>query len=153
MRIYTSYFYQIRFFTPNIIPLSTAMWDPKWYHDHKDQSYVFRDKRGVLNGMRCEPLVPGPLCSNDCRGNCIEPSPSTCNFLKHYRNQLDQIDFQEFLSNLLVIANSVAKNSGIRGDMIICLIVHEAPTNPCSERSVIQEWFRDNYFPINEWFH
>lgn len=28
MKIYTSYFYMIRFMKPNMIPLSTAKWDP-----------------------------------------------------------------------------------------------------------------------------
>ena len=32
MKIYTSYFYQIRFFKPNMIPLSTAKYDPSWFH-------------------------------------------------------------------------------------------------------------------------
>lgn len=32
MKILISYFYQIRFFKPNMIPLSTAAFDPKWFH-------------------------------------------------------------------------------------------------------------------------
>lgn len=153
MRIYTSYFYQIRFFTPNMIPLSTAMWDPKWYHENQSQSHVYKDKRGILNGMRCLSLVPGPHCSGDCRGDCANPSPNTCDFLKHYREQLDQINFQEFLKELKMLADSTAQIMNIHEDMIICLIVHEAPSNQCSERVVIQEWFKDNNFPINEWSH
>ena len=151
MRIYTSYFYQIRFFSPNMIPVSTAMWDPKWYHENKDQSHVFRDKRGILNGMRCLQLVPDPLCSSECRGDCINPDPLSCDFLKHYRDQLNQIDFQEFLKNLKSIADSTSQILNLHTDMIVCLIVHEAPANQCSERRVIQEWFRDNNFPISEW--
>ena len=30
------------------------------------------------------------------------------------------------------------------------LIVHEAYTNPCSERRVIQEWFKSHEYPIQE---
>ena len=37
MKIMTSYFYAIRFFKPNMIPISTAKWDPKWYHQNKGQ--------------------------------------------------------------------------------------------------------------------
>lgn len=33
MKFYTSYFYKLRFFTPNMLPFSTAKWDPKWYHN------------------------------------------------------------------------------------------------------------------------
>lgn len=28
LKFVTSYFYKVRFFTPNMIPLSTAIWDP-----------------------------------------------------------------------------------------------------------------------------
>ena len=43
----TSYFYQIRNFKPNMIPLSTALWDPKWFHKNKGHSFQFKDKNGV----------------------------------------------------------------------------------------------------------
>ena len=33
MKIRLSYFYQIRFFKKNMIPMSTALSDPEWYHD------------------------------------------------------------------------------------------------------------------------
>ena len=29
-----------------MIPISTAIWDPKWFHDFTyDQDYIFKDKR------------------------------------------------------------------------------------------------------------
>ncbi len=68
MKLYTSYFYQVRFFRPNMVPLSTAIWDPKWYHDGKDHAYTFIDKNGVINGIRCEALHPGTSCSGLCHG-------------------------------------------------------------------------------------
>lgn len=155
MRIYTSYFYQIRFFTPNMIPLSTAIWDPKWYHANQKQDYVFRDKRGIFNGLRYQPLMPDDSCNGDCRGRdqCKISDPNKCDFLKHYRSQLDKINFQDLLLELKSIADSTARLLGTSDDMIICLIVHEAPSNPCSERVVIQQWFKDNNFPISEWSH
>ena len=65
MKFYTSYFYQVRFFTPNMIPISTAKWDPKWFHDFQDNKYVFLDKRGVCNGLRADPFVLGEeYCKN-----------------------------------------------------------------------------------------
>lgn len=154
MRIYTSYFYQIRFFTPNMIPLSTALWDPKWYHANHDASYVFRDKRGVFNGMRYQPLMPGHSCDGECRGReqCNNLNPLECDFLRHYKEQLDQINFQDFLSEMKAIADSTATLINASSDeMIICIIFHEAPSNPCSERVMVQQWFKDNNFPINEW--
>ena len=153
MVIYTSYFYQIRFFKHNMIPLSTAVWDPKWYHANQGQAHVYQDKRGILNGMRCSALVPGSSCSGECRGDCVDPSPNTCDFLRHYREQLDKINFQSFLQELKSLADSTAQIMNIYEDRVICLIVHEAPSNQCSERVVIQEWFKDNNYPITEWSH
>ena len=50
MKLAISYFYQIRFFKPYMIPVSTAHWDPAWYHDWAGAAHVFVDKRGVING-------------------------------------------------------------------------------------------------------
>jgi len=33
MKVRISYFYQIRNFKTNMIPMSTALSDPAWYHD------------------------------------------------------------------------------------------------------------------------
>ena len=56
MKLAISYFYKIRFFQPWMIPISTAAWDPKYYHDNKGKDYLFVDKRGVINGYRYEAL-------------------------------------------------------------------------------------------------
>ena len=63
MKFYTSYFYQIRNFTPNMIPLSTACGDPLWFHKGMDNGYTFFDKNGVINGLRAEMLHPDNSCS------------------------------------------------------------------------------------------
>ena len=68
MKFYTSYFYQIRNFTPNMIPLSTACGDPLWFHKGMDNSYTFFDKNGVINGLRAEMLHPDNSCSGLCEG-------------------------------------------------------------------------------------
>lgn len=153
MRIFTSYFYQVRFFTPNVIPLSTAFWDPKWFHAFHDQSHIFRDSRGVLNGMRYPLLMPGKSCEGECSGkdNCNINDPTQCNFLKNYRAQLEAIDFQWFLNQMESIANGTAQILDLHGDVNICLMVHEAPNNPCSERVAIQQWFLAHKHPIAEW--
>ena len=44
MKFALGYFYQVRFFTPNMIPVSTALGDPKWYHQNKGQQFTFLDK-------------------------------------------------------------------------------------------------------------
>ena len=69
MKIYISYFYQLRFFPRNAIPLSTAVYDPAWFHDGtRDQKHKFKDKRGVINGLRAEPFMPGAACEGLCHG-------------------------------------------------------------------------------------
>ena len=68
MAIYISYFYNVRFLKPDQVPVSTAVWDPKWFHDFKGQSHKFFDKRGVLNGLRAESLHPDHTCDSLCRG-------------------------------------------------------------------------------------
>ena len=153
MQIMTSYFYQIRFFTPNMIPLSTAVWDPRWYHQNTgDQKYQWKDKNGVWNGLRAEPFAPGPLCDNLCRGPeyCDGGDPMKCAFLRTYRTQLDQLDFKDIIKLIYTIGNAVQEREGFEEEPIVVLIVHEATSNPCSERRVIQEWFRDNGYPIKE---
>ena len=39
MKIYTSYFYQIRNFKQNMIPISTCLSDPEWYRPPKGKEY------------------------------------------------------------------------------------------------------------------
>lgn len=148
MKIYTSYFYQIRFFPSNYVPISTAMWDPKWYHNNRGNKYVYKDKRGVYNGIRNEALHPGPTCHDLCGGreNCgRSANPASCAFLRAYRKQLDAINFPQFLSEL----QAMLERTGIDNPIPV-LIVHEAPDNPCSERSVLLQWLRDNGVPAEE---
>ena len=86
MKFALGYFYQVRFFTPNMIPVSTALSDPKWYHQNKGSQFTFLDKNNVINGLRCEELAPGPLCQGLCLGKKNSGcEPLTCEFLKIYR--------------------------------------------------------------------
>ena len=41
MKVRISYFYQIRNFKSNMIPMSTCISDPKWYHDFKGKNHLF----------------------------------------------------------------------------------------------------------------
>lgn len=145
-KVYISYFYQIRFFTPDYLPISTAVWDPKWYHNFKDQSYLFRDKNNVVNGVRSQLLHPGHSCDGLCRGRetCETKDPTRCDFLRAYRNQLDNLNLQQLLSNLETYMAKVGAKYPV-------FIVHEAPQNPCSERTVLFEWFIDNGISCEEW--
>lgn len=152
-KVYTSYFYKIRFFEPNMVPLSTAVWDPKWYHNLKGNNMVFIDKRGVINGLRIYQLHPDKTCDFYCEQCKKTKDPATCDFLKKYAEQLDRIDFNVFMANLEnyleVIKTEYLKTDK---DLIPVFMVHEALGNPCSERRTIQDWFGKNGVPCSEWF-
>lgn len=156
MKIMTSYFYQIRFFTPNMIPLSTAKFDPSWFFNNQKQGYQWKDKRGVWNGLRAEPFVPGVECNGLCRGpeTCNSGGPHSCPFLKKYREQLDKLNYEEILQRFETLGEKVQQEGGwFDQEPILVLIVHEAYDNPCSERWVIQDWFKDHGYPIEEFIH
>ena len=153
MQIYTSYFYQVRFMKPYMIPLSTAKFDPKWYYNFQKQGYVWKDKNGVYNGLRAPVFAPGPLCEGLCRGQetCETGSPQSCLFLKTYRYQLDQLDYNDVISRCERLGNYIQSLENFAQEPVIILLVHEAPQNLCSERRVIQEWFAAHGKKVVEW--
>ena len=154
MKILTSYFYQIRNMKQNYIPLSTAVWDPKWFHQNKGNSYQWKDKNGVWNGLRAEPFVPSEACEGLCRGpeTCMAYGPQTCSFLKTYYNQLEQLDFQEIISRFETLGNQIKEVEGFKEEPILVLIFHEKYDNPCSERWPVQNWFKAHDYPIEEFW-
>ena len=153
MKIYTSYFYQIRFFKPNMIPLSTAKFDPDWFHEGMGYKHQWKDKNGVWNGLRAPEFAPGPVCEGLCYGpeGCETHDPTSCLFLNAYRYQLDQLDYKDIIKRCEKIANKVKDFEQFEEEPVIVLIVHEATNNPCSERRVIQEWFAANGKEVTEW--
>ena len=141
MKIYTSYFYQIRNFTPNLIPVSTCLSDPQWYRPPADKEYFF-DKNGVVNGLRYEPLIVRdipPLCPCPYQGEGLPH----CDFLQEYRRSLYEKDKKRILKAFEYCLNK------FNADTIV-LIVYEAPSNPCSERKALQEFFncKELEYPI-----
>ena len=149
---YISYFYQVRFMDETMVPVSTAIWDPKWYHDGKDNSYVYRDKNKVINGLRCVQLNPSKVydCITDCPSEgakyCKNLVPGKwCNFLKKYYDYLNTLDF----NGLCTMMESHCKKI-YSGSKNICLMVHEKPDNPCSERVPLIKWFSENGIELQE---
>ena len=144
MKIYTSYFYKVRFFEPHFLGFSTCISDPKWFHDFRKPPYTFIDKRGVLNGLRADPFVPG----NDCAGLCYGPQgcggvPSSCAFLQTYYDQLCKLNVEEITNRLEELGRSIKFNMNFQEEPKFILLVHEAPTNPCSERGPLQRWLKE----------
>lgn len=148
-KIYISYFYMIRFFKPNMIPLSTALWDPKWYHMFKDKDTVFFDKRGVINGYRIECLHPR-LDNDHCTECQRTGDPNTCEFIKKYREQIFAIPFDKLTSYIDANMKQLSESLFNGIEAIPVLIVHEAPDNNCSERIVLREYFEHNGCELKE---
>jgi len=155
MKYLISYFYHIRHFYPYMIPVSTALWDPKWYHNGMGQNHIFEDSRGVVNGLRCEKLhFPEELYDNlhdkQCKGKPCKYEPSTCEFLKEYEKYLFSLNFKLIIDELEYFAKEMKDTLEFSEDPIIVLMVHEANTNPCSERGPLIKLFKSNNIDIKE---
>lgn len=133
-----TYFYNVRHLTKNQMPLSTAMFPPKWYAD-SNKSKVFLDKNLVINGLTIHEFVP--KSAEECP--CIEKNSTKCSFLKTYRKQLEKLDFEKVISSYENLARKISSIISIEIDEIV-LLVYEKPTNSCSERVVLKELFNDN---------
>lgn len=158
MDIYVSYFYNVRFLPTNAIPLSTAKWDPAWFHENQASSHVFVDKRGVTLGLRCRHLVLDESRWNklladgcECQPNCPQPKDGTCRFMQEY---LDQLHYY-YPNGPLELLESLEKTADIwrqyGEEPFIVLLVHEAPSVSCSERIVLQNWFKEYGMILPEW--
>lgn len=142
MKIYTSYFAQLRNFPRNLIGLSTAHWNPKWRP-------MGKDKRGVIC-VDCPPFKPGRECNGLCNGSCNPKHPEDCAFLKAYKAQLDKINIIGLQESLSRLANQISKDEKIK-KIDFAFLVYETPQNPCSERGPIQQYFKEHGIRCEEW--
>lgn len=152
MKFKLGYFYQVRFFTPNMIPISTAHSDPAWYHQGCGPQFTFLDKNQVINGLRCQELAPGYMCEGLCNGKhdkgCL---PDSCDFLKVYRMQLETtFNIENFLTRCQIAAKKTQELNKYTNEPIIVLLVHEAPNNPCSERKPLLDFFNSHGVQMEE---
>lgn len=144
MKLYTSYWGQVRNFPKNLVVLSTVVWEPKWYNVGNV------DKNGIIS-LRCHPLVPGEECEGLCEGKCNPKHPNDCTFLKAYREQLDKIDFNDFMDKLLDLRARLLDDFPDREDFDFAFVFYEKYDNPCSERWAVQDWLRAHNIEIEEW--
>ena len=142
MKLYISYFAQLRNFPTNLVGLSTAVWNPKWRP-------MGKDKRGVIC-VDCPPFKPGRECEGLCEGKCNPKHPQDCAFLKTYKAQLDKINLSSLQESLGKLGTQIAKDEGFT-DVDFAFLVYETPTNPCSERVVIQQYFKERGIEVEEW--
>lgn len=150
MKFFTSYFYNIRFFKPYQIPFSTAVWDPKWFHGFQKSDYIWKDGNGVYNGLRAEFMNPRSCNSIECCP-CEKHNSESCDFLRSYREGLEKLDFLNVYDYFKKASDFIQQTEGFKEEPEIILIVYETPDNPCSERGVIQEYFKAHGIEINEW--
>lgn len=144
MKLYTSYWGQVRNFPKNLVILSTVIWEPKWYNVGDV------DKNGVIS-LRCRPLVPGEECEGLCEGKCNPKHPNDCAFLKVYREQLEKIDLDDFVDKLLDLRARLLEDFPDREDFDFAFVFYEKYDNPCSERWAVQDWLRSHGIEIEEW--
>lgn len=132
-----SYFYQIRNFKKNMLPVSTAYHDPSWFNNFKGEGYIFKDKRGIINGIKAYPLIPQEF----------EEPPF--NDITLYRKQLDKIDLDKFLKDAEELLEWFSNREKIK-DPILVLMVYESPKNPYSERWDLFDYFKTKGIKLNE---
>lgn len=141
VKIYTSYWAQVRNFPQNLVGLNTTVWPPKYRP-------LGQDTRGIWV-IDCPILKPGAACEGLCHGDCAPKHPKTCKFLQVYMNQLNHINFQNFQQHLELLHQKFYEGEKLNVDF--ALIVFEAPNNPCSERHPLQAWLKNNGVEIEEW--
>ncbi len=138
MKIVTSYFYQIRNFTPNIIPVSTALSDPVWYRPPEGKEYYI-DKRGIVCGLRYEPLIVQRYGKHTCPCEDKSKAPFCPTMIEYEELLKTLVDKEKTLWAFEHCCNKFNANT-------IALIVYESPLNLCSER-----WALQKFFNCREW--
>lgn len=133
MKIYTSYFYQIRNFKQNMIPVSTCLSDPEWFKPPIGKEYYI-DGRSIICGLRYEPLIVQSQGTHYCPCEEKEILKGNCPTMQEYRQLLETVDFNKMIKAFEFCLKKFNKDT-------IVLIVYEAPNNFCSERKYLQEYF------------
>ena len=148
MKIATSYFYQIRNFKPWMIPVSTAISDPAWYKPPNGEEYYI-DKRGVICGLRYEPLIVQLNGTHGCPCEDRSEAPACPTMLEYEQLLNSLVDKDRTLKAFNYCANKF-KRPFDEEEPIIVLMVYETPKNPCSERYALQRFFncKELEYPI-----
>ena len=96
MKIYTSYFYQIRNFKQNMIPISTTLSDPEWFKPPIGKEYYI-DKRGIICGLRYEPLIIQSQGTHYCPCEDKNILQGNCPTMQEYQQLLETVDFDKMI--------------------------------------------------------
>ena len=125
-----------------MIPVSTCISDPAWFKPPKEKEYYI-DKRGIVCGLRYEPLIVQREGTHGCPCDAKDLAP-VCPTMLEYEQLLNLLIYKE--KTLKAFKYCLNK---FNADTIV-LIVYEAPNNPCSERYALQKFFncKELEYPI-----
>lgn len=133
MKIYISSFYNVRFFTSNMIPIGTAGNCPFWIYQHykKPKEAIFFNENNVLLGMMDQIFANSQHMIQDLTEMCGEkPCPYLakvphCQFMDRYYNYLCEHNFSDFITRLNETAEYIQSISKYEGEPIIVLLVYD----------------------------
>lgn len=146
MKFYIACFGDLKSMDKTCIPISTAMWQPKFFK-------IGLDKKEVMLGITERELSPYKLAgANVCQKDCpYRKDVPECPFLTKYRAYLDTVDFNYIYSECSRVAEDVRKITHYEGEPNIVLLVYEAEGNPCSERIPLIEYFASHGIELKNW--
>lgn len=159
INFFISYFYQIRNMSSNMLPVSTAMYDPAWFHDGKGIGNRYLDKNCVVNGVRMNEVMMDAYRVADlikagsmCGPNCSHRAEEMCPYMQEYAKciRAKNPDFKQFITFCEGYVQFLNQKFNFGIDTII-FIVHENPLISCGERPVLQQWFEENGYELKEW--
>ena len=130
-----------------MIPVSTAMSDPVWYQPPEGKEY-FVDKRGIICGLRYEPLIVQKEGTHYCPCESKDQAPA-CPTMLEYRQLLEKVDFNRTIKAFEYCANKFYLPFD-DDEPVIVLMVYETPDNPCSERKALQDYFTSHGWECKE---
>lgn len=166
MKVFISDFYHVRFFRPNMIPMSTAggRGGPLWYIGGDTfHPKCFLDKNNVMNGIREEKLAfPNhnyekleTACGKDCgyhhQLELHNEKEYWCPFMKKYRDYLETVDINYLLSEFNRVAEDVRSITHFADEPEIVLLVYETARSGCGERQPLIDYFKSHGVDIKEW--
>jgi hypothetical protein len=127
--------------------MSTAMSDPAWYHEFQGPDHIFKDKRGILNGLRLRPII---VQSGHGECPCEEKDPTCCRAMADYKFNLSFVDFDKMMRGIETFCRDYAIKEKLEEEPIAVLMVYETPDNPCSERKVLIDYFNSHGIECKE---
>ena len=97
--------------------------------------------------------IHGEECKGLCSGrNCSNKNSDCCDFIQVYQKQLEKINFKELYSDMERLAITFKEKQQLKEEeeSILVLIVYEAPSNKCSERQSLINYFNSKGIPCEE---